>query len=290
MKSLFDEMAEIERTGKPAAICVITETHGSTPLKTGAKMIVYLDGKISGTVGGGTLEKEVIKNALEVIHNGSPKNFTHNLVKDHQMCCGGIVKIYIEPAQKANKLYIFGAGHIGRQVAYYAEPLNFRISIFDERKEMLNSIQISDIDKYPFHHDEILSKLTFDEDTFIIICTHLHHYDREILAYCIKKHFHYLGMIGSKRKVEITKKIFLQNNVATEAELENVDMPMGLDIGGETPAEIAISILAKLIEVKNSSSNILKLYSTETLINEDTAKDKTNEEDGNSYGCGKWNR
>ena len=101
------------------------------------------------------------------------------------------------------------------------------------------------------HHRQFLSQVVMDENTYVVICTHLHQYDREILARCIKRPLAYLGMIGSKRKIAITRKAFLSQGLATEQELSKVDMPMGFNIGGNTPAEIGISIVAKLVAVMN---------------------------------------
>ena len=105
---------------------------------------------------------------------------------------------------------------------------------------------------------QALPLLPFNEETFIAIMTYSHEIDREILAYCLQKPHAYLGMIGSKRKIEITKKMFTEAKIATMEELNNVDMPIGIDINAESPEEIAISILAKLISQKNKNPE--KIY------------------------------
>ncbi|MBM3416971.1 MAG: XdhC family protein [Bacteroidetes bacterium] len=254
MRSIYEIIAGIEQQGEEAALCIITETSGSTPLKTGAKMIVWADKKIYGTIGGGNLERQVIRDALEVMKNKTARIFKHQLVRDHEMCCGGTVFVFIEPIKKRNKLIVFGAGHVGKEVVKFSRSMNFQISLVDEREEMLAGLQMEDVNTFHMPHRQFLSQAEMDENTYTVICTHLHQYDREILARCIKKPFAYLGMIGSKRKVAITRRTFLSQRLATEDELSKVDMPMGFDIGGNTPAEIAISIVAKLVAVMNRHS------------------------------------
>lgn len=251
MKSIYKIIEEQRNSGINTALCTIVSTKGSTPLKEGAKMLVTETGVIFGTIGGGNLEKKTIENALFSIEENSSSIFEHNLLSQHGMCCGGTVKIFIEPIMKPNKLFIFGAGHVGRALSQIASYLDFDIFVIDERPQEMEKITNPVINKVPFSYSEILPSLTFDEKTYITILTYDHQIDREILAYCIKKPFAYLGMIGSKRKVEISKKMFLSTNLFTKEELEKVDMPMGIDILANQPHEIAISILAKLIEVKN---------------------------------------
>jgi xanthine dehydrogenase accessory factor len=151
---------------------------------------------------------------------------------------------------KKNKLYIFGAGHTGQALAKYAIDMDFETVVIDDRKEYLDQISQPEINKMPLDFSQALTLLPFDEQTFVAIMSYDHAIDRNILAYCIKKPHAYLGMIGSSRKVELTKKMFSEAGIATAEELNSVDMPMGIDIKSESPEEIAISILAKLIETK----------------------------------------
>ncbi len=229
---------------------MIVNTKGSTPREKGAKMLVYSNGEIYGSIGGGELEKAVISNALKCLKTGRPELFKHDLLHQHNMCCGGSVEIFIEPLMEKNKLYIFGAGHTGHALARHALSLDFEVVIIDDRKEYLDQIDLDGVNKLHLHYEQALPLLPMDEQTYICIMTYSHPYDRDILSFCIKKSVAYLGMIGSQRKVEMTKKLFVEAGVGTDAELEKVDMPMGIDIAAETPDEIAISILAKMISVR----------------------------------------
>lgn len=249
--NLYSEIEKLRNSNKAAALCTVVNTKGSTPRKVGAKMVVREDGKIVGTIGGGNLEKKVIENALFQIKQNESKLFKHDLLHQHNMCCGGSVEIYIEPIKKMNRLYIFGAGHTGKALAQFANQLDFDIYVIDDRKEYIDSLEIEGINKLNLDYKKVLPSLPFDKNSYIVIMTYEHSHDRDILAYCMNQPNAYLGMIGSKRKVEITKKMFEEGQLANKATLNNIDMPMGINIGAESPEEIAISILAKLIEIKN---------------------------------------
>ncbi|MEI6816314.1 MAG: xanthine dehydrogenase accessory protein XdhC [Bacteroidota bacterium] len=253
MMTIYEKISEIQKGNQVAAVCTIVNTKGSTPRKTGAKMIVYNDRKIFGTIGGGELERHVIEQAISVIESQEPNLFRHDLLHQHNMCCGGTVDIFIEPIKMKNKLYIFGAGHVGKALSHYAKDLDFEVVLIDDRKEYLDQAAEVGVNKLNLSHEQALPILPFDEQTYVCIVTYSHPIDREILAYCLKKPFAYLGMIGSERKVAMTKKMFAEGLDMTAEELDKVDMPMGLDIQAETPEEIAISILSKLIEIKNKA-------------------------------------
>ncbi len=230
--------------------CTVIDTKGSTPLKAGAKMLVLGDGTIYGTIGGGNVEKLAITDALESLKLNHPEIKEYNLLQN-EMCCGGVMKIFFEPMQRAKQLLIFGAGHVGAAIVGFAQTLNFKTVLIDERCDILKKVHLLSTDKMQMHHKEAFPFLNFDSDTYIVICTHLHEYDREILAYCLSQPNAYLGMIGSKRKVLVTRKRFLLQEVSTREQLDKVDMPMGLDIGQNSPAEIALGIIAKIIAVSN---------------------------------------
>ncbi|MBP9151770.1 MAG: XdhC family protein [Flavobacteriales bacterium] len=247
----YAEIHDLQEQNEKAALCIIVATKGSTPRKVGAKMLVFESGRIKGTIGGGNLEKKVIENALKQIQKNRPETFNHDLLHQHNMCCGGSVQVYIEPINKMKRLYIFGAGHTGQALSNMAILLDFEVFLIDERKDQLDMTHTKGIQKLHLDHKTVLPSLPFDENSFVVIATFDHAIDREILGYCLKKPHAYLGMIGSMRKVELTKKMFAEAGIATKEELDKVDMPMGIHIGAESPEEIAVSILAKLIQVKN---------------------------------------
>lgn len=253
MNEIFKKLIEYEKQRLEFALCVVVNTKGSTPRKMGAKMIVLPDGKVVGTIGGGEFEKTVIKNAIQVIKNKKPQHFRHDLLHQHNMCCGGTMEIYIEPMLKKNRLYIFGAGHVGQALANQALNFDFEVILVDDRKEYLEIVNNDLIHKLNFPYHVILPSLPFDNRSYVCVMTYDHQLDRDILSYCVNCELAYIGMIGSKRKVEVTKKMFFDSKVCSEQQLLKIDMPMGIDINAEGPEEIALSIMSKLIQVKNQN-------------------------------------
>ncbi len=254
MKHYFDIEKILEQEDCDLAICIVVNTKGSTPRKSGAKMIVCKNGNTHGSIGGGEIEKKVIENAIEVLVKKEAKLFRHDLLHQHNMCCGGTMDIYIEPIMKKKKLYIFGAGHTGTALAKIAIDFDFEIFLIDDRKEYIDKFDNRwSVNKMNLSFDKALEILPFDNDTYVCILTYNHPLDRDILASCIKKTNAYIGMIGSIRKIEMTKKIFLDANICSFDKLNTIDMPIGLNINSETPEEIAISILAKIIQTKNKA-------------------------------------
>ena len=243
-------MDDALRRREAVVVCTVVETSGSTPLKAGAKMLVWNNGTIAGTVGGGNIEKNVISDALLLYDAGKPVLKEYHLLQQ-QMCCGGTMHIFMEPMKPQKQLIIFGAGHVGQHIAFYSSRLDFKVIVVDERPEMINQMSGSEIEKHPVHYTRAFPELVFDAFTYIVICTHMHAADREILAYCLERPHAYLGMIGSRRKVAVTRKLFMQQRTATAAQLNQVDMPMGLDIGQHSPAEIALGVMAGIVACSN---------------------------------------
>lgn len=252
MQNIFQIASELGNKGVPVALCTIVNTKGSTPLKQGAKLLVEGNGTIYGTIGGGSLEKRIIELAIASVKSKTSQLVHHDLLQQLGMCCGGSVSVFIEFIPPPNRLYIFGAGHVGRALAKYSNSLAFEVFLIDERTEELEKIDESGINKLPVAHHKILPHLPFNEYCYIAIMTHDHQLDRDILAYCLKKEAAYLGMIGSRRKVEVTKKMFRDGGWFTEDELRKVDMPMGFDLKATGPEEIAVSIIAKIVARKNA--------------------------------------
>lgn len=250
--NIYNELSEAIRQNKDAVLCIVTETTGSSPRKAGSKMIVFPDRKIVGTIGGGSIEFQAITDALEVLKSGNPLMKTFKLEEDLGMHCGGTVQVYFDPVTSNPDLYIFGAGHIGRVVARYATEFGFRVTLFDQREEIFKEFDSSPYNTVCEDFFAAIEKAVFTEKTFSVIVTPKHEYDERILMALAKKPFRYLGMIGSTRKVAEVKKNMLEREGFSQQEIDKIDMPIGVKFNAETPEEIAISIIAKLIDVKNS--------------------------------------
>ena len=252
MKDILQNITEVVNSGKKAALCIIVDTKGSSPGKTGSKMVVYEDGMQEGTIGGGSLELRVIDDALKVIKESKARKFSYDLDDDLSMSCGGLAEIYIEPLSPVKQLCIFGGGHIGKALAKYAPDFGFAVTIIDNREGIDKTIDQGTTNLLKKDYTEAANEIGFNDQTYIVIVTPKHKYDEEILEICAKKQSAYIGMIGSKTKIAKVRKRFMEENIITEEELNKVDMPIGIKFNAQTPEEIAISILAKMIDVKNS--------------------------------------
>ena len=252
MDEIFTKVEEIKRLGKSAALCIVVATTGSTPRKAGSKMLVTETGETFGTIGGGSVEHKMIAAALEIIGQAESKKISLSLEADTGMHCGGTMEIYIEPINPALRLVIFGAGHVGAALAHFAKEFGFKITFVDHRPLILEKLQNQGYEIIQKNYIEAANEATFDGNTFIVVTTPKHEFDEQVTGICAKKPHRYLGMIGSKRKVAIVKQNFISQGMLTEAETGKIDMPIGISFNAQTPDEIAISILAKLIDVKNS--------------------------------------
>jgi len=252
MESIYSKILEAENNHISAALCLIIKTEGSTPRKTGTKMIVYADSAIFGTIGGGAIEQRVIKDALEILKDNQPQIKQYMLQKNLNMNCGGYVEVYIEPLAEQCKLYIFGGGHVGKALAKLAFKLNFSITVIDDRQYIFE--ELKDIQSTNFMTDGLtaLGQINFDNRSFVCVMASSHESDFSITTECAKREFAYLGVIGSKRKYAKFINDWIDQNLLTEEQIARIDCPMGIPINCETPEEIAISILAKLIDVRNN--------------------------------------
>jgi len=257
MDDIYQEIVRVKAEGEEAALVTVVSATGSTPREEGAKMLVKLDGSILGTIGGGSLEAQVIEEAVKVIKQGKPKRLHRSLTaskaEEAGMICGGELEVFIEPILTPPTLYIFGGGHISLPLAKMGKLLGFNIAVIDDRAEF------SHPDRFP--EAEILlteefaksfPKLKIDKSSYIVIVTRGHQHDERVLEEAVGTPAKYIGMIGSKTKVETVFSHLLAKGISRE-QLDRVHAPIGLGIEAQTPEEIAVSILAEVIKVRRSS-------------------------------------
>ena len=253
MEKLFETIVDLKKSGEPAVLAIIIRAEGSTPRRVGTKMIILKDGKAIGTMGGGDLERRVIKEALGALRQGEPRiaSFTLDIEKGKlDMMCGGKLDVYIEPLLPKERLIIFGAGHITRSLAPLMKLAGFKVSVVEDSPDLLQK------DKFPETGDLILTDmeqfardLPSDPRTYIVTLSRGFSRDKAILNQLIQKDFKYIGMIGSLRKI-VAMKEDLEKQGVPEQMFSKLQAPIGLDIGAETPEEIAISIAAEMIAAK----------------------------------------
>jgi xanthine dehydrogenase accessory factor len=254
MENFYKKIYEIQQSGQAAALCTIVETSGSTPRKAGAKMIVFINKTVYGTIGGGNLEQAVIKQAVKCINENTCGVFEYNFNTSNSNNCGGNSKVFIEPLNTFKKLYIFGAGNIGKFLAETATKTGFSVTLIDDRENIFNGFKAIDVNTVNTGFANFIDKTTFDKNSFICLSTYKHDIDETLAGKCLKFDVAYIGMLGGKNKIETIKKNLLDNNIVTKQEFDKLHTPIGINITCETPQEIAIAILAQLIDIKNSNS------------------------------------
>jgi xanthine dehydrogenase accessory factor len=253
MEDVFEALANLRKAGETAALAIVIRTEGSAPRRAGAKMVILKDGKTIGSLGGGDLENKIIEEAIAAMQPGKPRITTSTLDLEKgklDMMCGGTVEVYIEPLLPSEKLVIFGAGHITRALAPMMKRMGFQVSVVDDSRDLLKKEHFPDIDDVCIDDmGAYADRLSSDLRTYIVLLSRGYSRDKAVLSQLLVKEFKYIGMIGSQRKMgamlmELKKKGIPEKSFST------LKSPVGLDIGAETPEEIAISIAGEIIAVK----------------------------------------
>jgi xanthine dehydrogenase accessory factor len=244
---------------EPCVLCEITETSGSTPQRKGSRMVVSRS-RCLGTVGGGALELECTRIARHLLETGQSQIRAFSLGDDLGMACGGDSTVLFrfidseEALKKAfgqekahAKAFIFGCGHVGLELAPLLDHLGWDVVVYDNRPDYANpqrfacakSIIVAD-------YQDILGKVSISDSDYVIIMTHGHLNDRDILLQALSTGAAYIGCIGSRHKIAATNEYLIAHGVKKD-ELERIHTPIGLELYGNEPEEIAISIAAEMI-------------------------------------------
>lgn len=257
IEEVLEKANEWLRAGRRVCIATVIEAHGSTPRGVGAKMVVSSTGETSGTVGGGAVEKKVLDAAPGVLKTGEATVIEFDLSgksSDVDSVCGGALRVFLEALGDYRRLFVMGAGHVGRALARAADAVGFAVTLVDDRDDFLTGeglpASVRLVNATP---DDYEGRLGLDDDSFAVIVTRGHSLDKEWLGALSGKGLRYVGMVGSRRKVETVYSALRQEGVPDEF-LESVHAPVGLDIGAETPEEIAVSIAAELVGIWREGS------------------------------------
>jgi xanthine dehydrogenase accessory factor len=254
-QEVFAAVADALERGELAALVTIVSTTGSTPQRVGAKMLVFGDGRIVGTIGGGCYENDAFWKAREAIASRRPQLVRYELSDDFAqesgLICGGQMDVYIEPIEPSPELYVIGAGHVGFHLANLAHEVGFKVRVVDDREKFANR------ERFP-HAEEVvtedipqwIARTELPPHAYVVIVTRGHNNDLDALRALAPRDLRYLGLIGSRAKVARIYDELVAHNMPADA-LTRVHAPIGLDIGAVTPQEIAVSILAELIAVKH---------------------------------------
>jgi xanthine dehydrogenase accessory factor len=255
-EDIYEEIVQLRRQGRRAALATIVSRQGSTPRKDAAKMLIFEDGRHIGTIGGGCAEAEVSREALACMRNGRPLllkfDLTGDDAEDGGLICGGTMEVYVEPILPDPTLIIFGAGHVGRSVAEIVQTLGFRIVVVDDRIKYANRERFPRADALIVDvWDQVFAQLTVTDSSYLLIVTRGHDYDLTCLRFALGTPAKYIGLMGSRRKISLFYET-LEKEGFDPARFSLVHAPVGIEIGSETPEEIAISIAAQLIQVRKA--------------------------------------
>jgi xanthine dehydrogenase accessory factor len=254
MNSIYQSVVEIEKKNEFAALCTVIKSEGSTPRHVGSKMLVYSDGHFTGTVGGGEVEQRILKEAQMAMEDGQARVLQYNMVdpsRGDPGTCGGQLEVFVEPILPDPLVVIIGAGHVGKAIVHLAKWLGFRVAVSDDRADMCTPEVTPEADAYyPVSMRELPNHIKIDRRTFLILTTRGSAIDVEGLAPLLDLPAGYIGVIGSKRRWATTVKGLKAQGISEE-KLAKVHSPIGLELQAETPQEIAVSIMAEVLMIRD---------------------------------------
>jgi xanthine dehydrogenase accessory factor len=257
MATIFQALAELERNNKGGVLCTIIRSSGSTPRHAGSKMLVYPDGSFTGTVGGGEVESRVVEEALKALKDGQVRVLHYEMVNPQEGdpgVCGGQLEVYVEPVMGRPEVIVIGGGHVGKAVAHLARWLNFHVIVSDDRLEFCTPEANPDAHAFlPIPMSQITLSHEIGPHTAVVLTTRGMTVDVEGLPNLIESQAGYIGVIGSKRRWALTRKALLDQGIPEER-IRRIHSPIGLELNAETPEEIAVSIMAEIIMLRNGGS------------------------------------
>jgi len=255
--TLYQQLAQAQQEGRSCALCTVIGAQGSTPRHHTAKMLVFSDGTFSGTIGGGEMESLVLKEAKQALEDGKARRLTYHLndpKKGDPGVCGGTMEIFVEAILPKPTLIVVGAGHVGRALTNLAHWLDFHVIVSDDREEFCNAQQTPHGDQYvvcPL--SQLPSHVDIHDGCYVVLTTRNIQVDVEGLPALLQCKSAYLGVIGSARRWTTTRNKLQETGLSDDA-LSQVVSPIGLDIGAESPEEIAVSIMAEIMQRRRNTS------------------------------------
>ncbi len=277
-KQILSDLLKAQEKGEPVVLATIIKARGSVPRQSGAKMLVYRDGRISGTIGGGEMEARIIREALECLQEDETRVIPYALVdpgRGDPGVCGGEVEVFLEPFASPATLLVIGCGHVGKAVAELGHWLGYRVVVNDDRPELAAPEHIPNADLYlPGSVAEILPQARVHASTYIAVLTRNVLLDREILPLLAQTEAPYIGVIGSSRRWLETQKLLSADGVL-QADLDRFHSPIGLELNAESPEEIAVSILAEIMMLRRGGSG--ERLAANNLVQDNAKEMKENE-------------
>lgn len=265
MLDIYTEIVNLRREGRPAVLVTVVAREGHIPTELQSKMLVDASGRLAGTVGGGAIEHHALADAQKVLAGGQPVLQEYLLddaapadgdtAQPTGMICGGRVTLFYEVLAPADRAYLFGAGHVNRALGDYLAPLGFAVTFLDTRPELLDDLAGPDAPARAMPARTLpalasygaLPDLPALSTSYVVVATHSHDCDEQVLQALLAADVkpRYLGVVASRRKREqMTAR--LGERLGRTLDLGWVHMPVGLHLGGNTPAAVALSIAAEM--------------------------------------------
>jgi xanthine dehydrogenase accessory factor len=264
--TIYRAILELEEKNEAGALCTVIRTQGSTPRHAASKMVVYSDGRIAGTVGGGELENRVINEARAAIQDGKPRLLEYRMndpKRGDPGVCGGQVEVFVEPILPKPTLVVIGSGHVGKAVAFLAHWLGFRVAVNDDRPEFCTPEAVPAADAYyPVPMAELPQQMAITPWTYLVLTTRGVTVDVPGLPALLDSPAAYIGVIGSRRRWATTRKALLEAGLPAE-KLDRVRSPVGLELNAETPEEIAVSIMAEILMLRGGGDARVMMHHDE---------------------------
>ncbi len=251
---LYNLLATAQEQGQDIALATVVRTQGSVPRHAGSKMLVWPDGRIAGTVGGGMLESSVITAATEAMRNARSSMVTYKMSDmgaGDVGICGGTVEVFVEPILPVPTVLVVGCGHVGKEVAALAKWVGFRVIVSDDRADLCNPDFIPGMDGYVVAPaQELVDRVTVSSQMYVAAMTRGQIVDLDLLPPLIESPARYIGLIGSRRRWALTADELRERGL-TDEQLGRVHAPVGLELQAETPREIAVSVVAEIIMIQH---------------------------------------
>jgi len=260
---ILNEAARLLENGKGLVLCTVVEKKGSGPRDVGAKMLVNMDGATFGTIGGGNVERALVNECLKAIKEHKSRKVVFNLSKNHVegtvatgMICGGELTMLIDVIEPALTLVIVGTGHVALPLAKLASNVGFKVVIVDDEHKIAKKEQFPTAENIiAGDYAHVLGEFVFSPTDTVVIAHGEPEHDYAALKAVIERDTAYVGLLGSATKKEIlTQRLRTQG--VKEAFIQTLHTPIGLDIGAQTPEEIAVSILAEIIQAQRKSKKL----------------------------------
>lgn len=244
---IYQEVLKIRQRGGGGILATVISVDGAYQKRKDVKMFIKASGEKTGSLfAGEELERRILGEAERLLKTKKIEVMTvSSLEADHPW---EKLEILLEPIFSEPTIYIFGAGHISQQLVPLAQKVHFKTVVIDDREMFANRERFPEADEVIVtEFEKAFEQLTIDQSSYIVIVTRGHLYDGLILGNAVNTGAHYIGMIGSRKKIQTLYKNLVKEGIP-EGLLKRVHAPIGLDIGSETPEEIAVSIVAQLIK------------------------------------------